>query len=215
MSRQTSSIVIIDYGSGNLRSAEKAFQRFAGARPVHVTADPQRVLAADHIVLPGVGAFGDCAHGVGAIAGLRDALQQRVIDEGRPFLGICVGMQLICAQGLERGTHQGFGWFDAEVCALSAKPPLKIPHMGWNRIHLNTPHYVADAVQDRDVYFVHSYAARARSEAAQAQIIGTTDYDGPVSAIMARDNVLGVQFHPEKSQAAGLALIERFLEWRP
>ncbi len=215
MSRQPSSIAIIDYGSGNLRSAEKAFHRFAGTRPVLLTADPHQILMADHIVLPGVGAFGDCAQGVGAIDGLRAALQQRVIDEGRPFLGICVGMQLMCAQGLERGTHEGFAWFDAEVSALSVTPPLKIPHMGWNKIQLKTPHEVADSVHERDVYFVHSYAAHPRSDEAAAHIIGTTDYDGPRSAILARDNLLGVQFHPEKSQAAGLGLIERFLEWRP
>jgi len=215
LSQATSSIAIIDYGSGNLRSAEKAFQRFAGARPVVVTAEPDTIRTADHIVLPGVGAFGDCAKGVAAIDGLYAALHERVTENGRPFLGICVGMQLMCARGLERGTHQGFGWFDAEISAMTVPAPMKIPHMGWNRIRLGVPHKVADAVHEKDVYFVHSYAARALSDGARAAIIGTVDYGGPVTAIMARDNLLGVQFHPEKSQAVGLSLIERFLEWRP
>lgn len=214
MSQTASSIVIIDYGSGNLRSAEKAFQRFAKSRKISVSGDPQAVLAADHIVLPGVGAFGDCAQGVGAIGGMREALEQRVIKDGRPFLGICVGMQLMCARGLERGTHHGFGWFDATVDQVSA-PGLKVPHMGWNMISLCQPHAVLDPLEGEDVYFVHSYAARCDDDKAQATIAATTQYGGPVTAAMARDNLLGVQFHPEKSQAAGLGLIERFLEWRP
>lgn len=215
MSQAASSIVIIDYGSGNLRSAEKAFARMARGREVIVSAAPQAVLAADHIVLPGVGAFGDCAQGVAAIDGLHEALEMRVIGDGRPFLGICVGMQLMCKRGLERGMHDGLGWFDAEVAPLAVAAGTKVPHMGWNAINTRLAHDVVDGLDGEDVYFVHGYAARPLSEAGKAAILATTDYDGPVSAVMGRDNLLGVQFHPEKSQAVGLSFIERFLEWRP
>ena len=215
MTETAASIVIIDYGSGNLRSAEKAFLRHAKGRKLAVSGRPQDIKTADHIILPGVGAFGDCARGLAAIDGMMEALNERVLTDGRPFLGICVGMQLMCRYGLERGRHQGLGWLEADVTPLETPAALKVPHMGWNRIDCQTAHPVSDGVHGQDVYFVHSYAARALSESGQKAVLAQTDYGGPVTAIVGRDNILGVQFHPEKSQAAGLGLIERFLEWRP
>ena len=210
-----SPIVIIDYGSGNLRSAEKAFKRAAPERRVIVSGAPEHVRQAEHIVLPGVGAFGDCAQGLRAIDGMVEALEARVRQDAKPFLGICVGMQLMCQSGLERGTHQGLGWFDAEVRALNVPRPLKVPHMGWNDINTQGDHEVIAPLDGEDVYFVHGFAAEALSDAGAQEIVATTDYGGAVTAIMAKDNYIGVQFHPEKSQAAGLAFIERFLAWRP
>lgn len=206
------SIAIIDYGSGNLRSAEKAFARMAGTRTVTVTGDPQAVAAAEHIVLPGVGAFGDCRQGLAAIDGMLDALNEAVIARGRPFLGICVGMQLMCRQGLERGTHAGLGWIDASVEAMQVPAGLKVPHMGWNALAVAAPHPVLDGLDGADMYFVHSYAARP---AAAIDIAARCDYGGDRVAALARDNLFGTQFHPEKSQQAGLRLIANFLEWRP
>ena len=226
MRQDTASIVIIDYGSGNLRSAEKAFAHAAAQLPktrrVLVTGEPDHVRQAEHIILPGVGAFGDCAQGLRAIDGMEDALQERVMQDAKPFLGICVGMQLMCASGLERAAqgapHKGLGWFDAEVRALTPPAPLKVPHMGWNEIDTQAnsrgPHEVIDPLHGEDVYFVHGFAAQARSAKAAENIVAVTDYGGPVTAIMAQDNYIGVQFHPEKSQAAGLSFIQRFLEWR-
>ena len=226
MSQAAPSIVIIDYGSGNLRSAEKAFAHAASqtANPasVLVSGDPAHLRQAEHIVLPGVGAFGDCATGLRAIDGMVAALTERVIKDSRPFLGICVGMQLMCQSGVERATqdapHQGLGWFDAEVRALSVPSPLKVPHMGWNEIQtvhdMGAAHKVIGPLHGEDVYFVHGFAAQARSAKAAENIVAVTDYGGPVTAIMAQDNYIGVQFHPEKSQAAGLSFIQRFLEWR-
>lgn len=215
MSQADDLIVIIDYGSGNLRSAEKAFARQAGGRPVLVSGAPEDVSRADHIVLPGVGAFGDCAQGLSDIDGMIEALNARVCADGRPFLGICVGLQLMCARGLERGTHQGLGWLEAEVAPLQIAADFKVPHMGWNAIQCRAAHPVLDGLDGEDVYFVHSYAARALSPAGEQAVLAQTDYGGPVTAAMGRDNMIGVQFHPEKSQAVGLTLIERFLEWRP
>ena len=206
------SIAIIDYGSGNLRSAEKAFARCAPGRDLKVTGDPDAVVHADHIVLPGVGSFGDCVHGLAAIDGLRAALEARVVNDGRPFLGICVGMQLMCTIGTERGQHEGLGWFEGSVDALSVAAPLKVPHMGWNTLHMRARHDVFDGVDNADFYFVHSYAARPKN---QVDIVAETHYGGPVVAALARGNMVGTQFHPEKSQTVGLRLIENFVNWKP
>ena len=210
------SIAIIDYGSGNLRSAEKAFARvaasLAGDRKVTVTAAPEEVLKADHIVLPGVGAFGDCAEGLRAIVGMEEALNQRVRQQAYPFLGICVGMQLICATGHERGSHRGFGWIDGAVEPLDVPSTLKVPHMGWNDLHITTDNPVFAGLHGQDAYFVHGYAAQP---VAQNVIAATTDYGGPVVAGLACDTICGTQFHPEKSQQTGLHLIANFLEWKP
>lgn len=208
------SIVIIDYGSGNLRSAQKAVAHMAGPQEVVLTSDPDAVAAADRLILPGVGAFADCLAGLRAIDGLTDALMTAVADKARPFLGICVGMQLMCARGLERGTHQGFGWFDAEVAPITPAADLKVPHMGWNNIALARPHPVFDGLDGAHMYFVHSYGARF-ADAASIDIAATCDYGQPIIAALARANMVGTQFHPEKSQAAGLRLIANFLEWRP
>mgnify|MGYP001998297632 FL=1 len=206
------SIAIIDYGSGNLRSAEKAFARCAPGRDLKVTGDPDAVVHADHIVLPGVGSFGDCVHGLAAIDGLRAALEARVVNDGRPFLGICVGMQLMCTIGTERGQHEGLGWFEGSVDALNVAAPLKVPHMGWNTLHMRARHDVFDGLDNADFYFVHSYAARPKN---QVDIVAETDYGGPIVAALARGNMIGTQFHPEKSQAVGLRLIENFVNWKP
>ncbi len=205
-------IVIIDYGSGNLCSAEKAFQHVAGARPVEVTSDPETVAKADHIVLPGVGAFGDCAAGLRAIAGMEAALNQRVRDEGRPFLGICVGMQLMCSRGLERGDHEGLGWIAGEVIEINPPDRLKVPHMGWNTVDISNRDILFDGLTGNDFYFAHSYAARPTDN---KNIAATTDYGAPLVAILACDNMVGTQFHPEKSQQAGLRLIANFVNWTP
>ena len=206
------SIAIIDYGSGNLRSAEKAFARCAPGRDLQVTGDPDIVARADHIVLPGVGAFGDCAQGLTAIDGLRAALETRVVNDARPFLGICVGMQLMFTTGTERGQHEGLGWFEGSGDALNVAAPLKVPHMGWNTLHMRARHGVFDGLDGADFYFVHGYAARAKN---QIEIAAETDYGGPVVAALARGNMVGTQFHPEKSQMVGLRLIENFVNWKP
>lgn len=203
-------IVIIDHGSGNLHSAERAFAHVAD-HPVEITSRPEAVAAADYIVLPGVGAFADCLAGLAALDGMRDALEERVIRQGRPFLGICVGMQLMCARGLEDGTHKGFGWLDGDIAPLFDDIPngLKVPHMGWNDIETCAPHPVLDGLDRAHFYFVHGYAARNVAPVARA------DYGGAFAAALGRDNLFGTQFHPEKSQAAGQRLIENFLGWRP
>ena len=206
------SIAIIDYGSGNLRSAEKAFARCAPHRTVHVTCDPDTIATADHIVLPGVGAFGDCAEGLRAIDGLQAALDARVTRDGRPFLGICVGMQLMCATGTERGRHEGLAWVAGSVDALDVASPHKVPHMGWNGLNLRGEHCVLDGLDGENFYFVHGYAAHPEDP---AMIAAEADYGGPFVASLARDNMIGTQFHPEKSQAAGLKLIENFVNWKP
>ena len=214
-------VAIIDYGSGNLRSAEKAFQRAAresgiGAE-VFLTADAEEVRAAGRIVLPGVGAFADCKNGLEALPGMREALEEAVRRRGAPFLGICVGMQLLATRGLEHGETPGFDWISGEVRAIEpADPALKIPHMGWNTLEPNKAHPVFDGLplgaDGLHAYFVHSYHFVPADE---SDVLARTDYGGPVVAAVARDNLLGFQFHPEKSQKLGLALIANFLRWTP
>jgi imidazole glycerol-phosphate synthase subunit HisH len=202
--------VVIDYGSGNLRSAAKALA--AAGADVEVTADPAAVAAAERIVLPGVGAFADCRAGLDRLPGMVEALDLAVRRQGRPFLGICVGMQLMAEAGLEHGRHQGLGWIEGEVVPLAPRP-VKIPHMGWNELHRTREHpLLAGIAQDADVYFVHSYHLRL---GAADDLLAGADYAGPVVAAIARDNMAGVQFHPEKSQATGLRLLANFLAWRP
>ena len=202
--------VVIDYGSGNLRSAAKALA--AAGADVEVTADPAAVAAAARIVLPGVGAFADCRAGLDRLPGMVAALDQAVRHQGRPFLGICVGMQLMAEAGLEHGRHEGLGWIEGEVVPLAPRP-VKIPHMGWNELHRTREHpLLAGIAQDADVYFVHSYHLRL---GASEDLLAGADYAGPVVAAIARDNMAGVQFHPEKSQATGLRLLANFLTWRP
>ncbi|HWA91294.1 MAG TPA: imidazole glycerol phosphate synthase subunit HisH [Rhizomicrobium sp.] len=205
-------VALIDYGSGNLRSAEKALSRAGGE--VAVTAEPGVAAKAERIVLPGVGAFGDCMAGLRAVPGMVDALSEAVLARGTPFLGICVGMQLLARVGREFGDHEGLGWIDGEVVRLAPNDPaLKIPHMGWNALDIARPHPVfAGIAPDANVYFVHSYAMRPTSP---AHVLTTADYGGAFAAAVGRDNILGVQFHPEKSQAVGLILLENFLRWRP
>lgn len=210
-------IVIIDYGSGNLRSAERAVAEAARAQDtsVSVTSDPDLVRKADRVILPGVGAFGDCIGGLNAIAGMREALEDSVIKNGKPFLGICVGMQLMAERGLEHGVHQGLGWIAGEVSALEPNDPaLKIPHMGWNAA---TPRRVSALFPSVDspaqeFYFVHSYVLKPED---QSVIASVTTHGVEFCSAVCKDNLAGVQFHPEKSQRAGLQLLTRFLEWRP
>jgi imidazole glycerol-phosphate synthase subunit HisH len=214
-------VAIVDYGSGNLRSAAKAFEREAGSvdpsPEILVTADPEIVRRADRIVLPGVGAFADCRAGLLAVAGMREALEERVIRGGAPFLGICVGMQLMASRGLEKGVHEGFGWIPGDVKLLGpADPALKVPHMGWNTLVFRQPHPLLEGLVDGEdglhAYFVHSYHL---VPAEPETLVATADYGGPVTAIVGRDNLFGTQFHPEKSQTLGLALIRNFLTWAP
>jgi len=209
---------IIDYGSGNLRSAAKAFERAAAdcgiARPVLVTSRPEEVAAAERIALPGQGAFADCRRGLAAIPGLEEAMVEAVRLRGRPFLGICVGMQLMAERGREFETVEGLGWIPGEVRAIEpADRSLKIPHMGWNELFTRRSHPVLDGLSDgTHVYFVHSYALRP---ADPADLLAETEYGGPIAAVIGHDNLIGTQFHPDKSQSAGLRLIANFLRWRP
>lgn len=206
-------VAIIDYGSGNLHSAAKAFEREAEER-VLVTAEPSEVATADRVVLPGVGAFGDCRRGLAAVDGMMEALHDAVLEKGRPFLGICVGMQLMATTGLEHGRHDGFGWIAGTVAPISpADRALKIPHMGWNTLAPSVRHPVfAGLAPDADVYFVHSFHFQPDDP---EDLLATTDYGGAVSAAVGRDNMVGTQFHPEKSQRVGLAVIANFLQWNP
>ncbi|MGO9006871.1 MAG: imidazole glycerol phosphate synthase subunit HisH [Beijerinckiaceae bacterium] len=215
------SVAIIDYGSGNLHSAHKAFERAARETgtvcTIRLTRDPDEIAAADRIVLPGVGAFADCKRGLEAVPGLIDALRLAVQDKGRPFLGICVGMQLMASRGLEYEVTPGLGWIGGDVAAIEpADPRLKIPHMGWNTLDLRRPHPVLAGIptgpEGLHAYFVHSYAF---ASVAAEEVIATTDYGGSLVAIVGRDTLVGTQFHPEKSQALGLALIGNFLRWTP
>lgn len=205
-------LALIDYGAGNLHSVANALKA-AGAEGVAVTADPDVVRAADRIVLPGVGSFKACAEGLRAIPGLLAAMEERVQVGGAPFLGICVGMQLLASRGVEHGVTQGLDWIGGEVRLIEpTDPAIKIPHMGWNDVAL-TPHHQHHALlEPGEAYFLHSYQFLPDDGAAVAAM---TDHGGGIVAAVAQDNVVGVQFHPEKSQAFGLALLERFLEWRP
>ncbi len=214
-------VAIIDYGSGNLRSATKAFERAAreaglDAR-IELTDSPERVAGADRIVLPGVGAYADCRQGLEAVSGMTEALLEAVETGGRPFMGICVGMQLMSSRGLEKTVTDGFGWIPGDVTAiLPADPHLKIPQIGWNTLELLRPHPVFDGIQTGTdglhAYFVHSYHLKAENG---EDVIATTQYGGSVTAFVGRDNKVGAQFHPEKSQRLGLALIANFLNWKP
>jgi len=212
------SVAIVDYGSGNLHSAHKAFERAAREaglqRAVKVTGRPEDVARAEHIVLPGVGAFADCRRGLDAVAGMVEALEETVRRRGRPFLGICVGMQLMAEYGREFETVAGLGWIPGEVVAIApADPALKIPHMGLNEIEPVKPHPVlAGMAAGAHAYFVHSYCFAC---ADRADLIAEVEYGGALAAVIGRDNLLGFQFHPEKSQATGLRLIADFLRWRP
>jgi glutamine amidotransferase len=213
-------VAIIDYGSGNLHSAAKAFERAAreggSSLAVKVTAEPEEVLSAERVVLPGVGAFADCKESLARIPGMIEALEESVRGQGKPFLGICVGLQLMASCGLEHGVTPGFGWVEGEVKAIA--PPdasLKIPHMGWNTLRLARRHALFEGIPTGDqglhAYFVHSYHL---VPADPDRLVATTDYGGPVTAFVARDNMAGSQFHPEKSQKLGLALIANFLTWK-
>lgn len=214
-------VVIIDYGSGNLHSAAKAFERASreseANAEIAVSARAEDVKAADRVVLPGVGAFADCKRGLEALPGMRDALEDAVHGKGRPFLGICVGMQLLATRGLEFDATEGLGWIAGEVRAIEPDDPaLKIPHMGWNTLDVVTPHPLLDGIptgaKGLHAYFVHSYHFVPEDRSAVA---AETNYGGPVTAMIAKGNVAGTQFHPEKSQALGLALIANFLKWQP
>ncbi len=215
------SVVIVDYGSGNLHSAKKAFEKAAsGLRQppqVIVTSDPKLIANADRVVLPGVGAFADCKKGLVESPGLVDGLEEAVHRKGKPFLGICVGMQLMAQRGLEHGIHEGLAWLKGEVRAITPKDPtLKIPHMGWNTLELRKQHALLKDIPlgpaGLHAYFVHSFHFVPTDP---GDVIAVTDYGGPLVAIVGKDNIAGTQFHPEKSQKLGLALIENFLRWTP
>jgi glutamine amidotransferase len=213
--------VIIDYGSGNLHSAAKAFERAAKdsgiTQPIVVSNDPDAVKRADRVVLPGVGAFADCRRGLDEVPGMIEALDETVRRKGRPFFGICVGMQLMAERGLEYVTTKGLGWIRGDVKKIApSDASLKIPHMGWNTLDEKRPHPLLEGIatgpNGLHAYFVHSYHLDA---ADRADLIAQADYGGPVNAIVGRDNFVGTQFHPEKSQRMGLALIANFLKWKP
>jgi imidazole glycerol-phosphate synthase subunit HisH len=214
-------IAIIDYGSGNLHSAAKAFERAArdsgASAKVVVTASPETVATADRIVLPGVGAFADCKRGLDAVPGMRTALDEAIQKRGRPFIGICVGMQLLATRGLEFETTLGLGWIKGDVTIIKpSDPALKIPHMGWNTLSVGRPHELLEGIETGPnglhAYFVHSFHLKA---ARAAEVIAETDHGGAVTALVGRDNIVGTQFHPEKSQELGLRLIANFLAWKP
>jgi glutamine amidotransferase len=208
-------VALIDYGSGNLRSAEKALVRAAdGAAEIVVTHDPGEITQADGVVLPGVGAFAACMAGLTARPGVVEAMTEAVLGRGAPFLGICVGMQLLAARGHEFGVTQGLGWIDGDVRKITPEDPaLKVPHMGWNAPQLARPHPVLAGLDgEADVYFTHSFAMFPKDE---AHVAAYVDHGGRFPAAVARDNLVGVQFHPEKSQGPGLRLLADFLEWRP
>jgi glutamine amidotransferase len=214
-------VAIIDYGSGNLHSAAKAFERAAREEgselAIKVTARPEDVADADRIVLPGVGAFADCKRGLEDISGMIDALEEAVQERGKPFLGICVGLQLMAERGLEHGVTPGLGWIKGEVRAITpSDPELKIPHMGWNTLRVGREHALLEGIPTGEgglhAYFVHSYHLVPQEK---DDLVASTDYGGPITAFVAKDNVAGSQFHPEKSQRLGLALIANSLRWRP
>ena len=211
-------VVVVDYGSGNLRSAAKALERAAAeAAPgasVRVSADAAEIGRADRIVLPGVGAFADCRRGLDSLPGVGEALAQAVHESGRPFLGICVGMQLMAKVGREHGEHEGLGWIAGEVVAIPIQPGRKVPHMGWNELAYRRPDHplFAGIADGSDFYFLHSYQFRPRDP---GETLAVTDYGGTLVAAVARGNLAGVQFHPEKSSANGVKLLGNFLRWRP
>ena len=208
--------VIVDCESGNLHSAHKAFERMAretGAGEIRVSSDPDEVRRASRIVLPGDGAFPACRKALFDHRGLFEAMQEAVVAQGRPFMGICIGMQLMAARGTEHAETPGFGWIGGTVEAIRPEGGLKVPHMGWNDLRILRPHPALEGVSDGDhAYFVHSYHLRADDPAG---LLAETDYGGPVTAIVGRDNLVGCQFHPEKSQATGLRIIANFLAWSP
>jgi glutamine amidotransferase len=215
------SVAIVDYGSGNLHSAAKAFERAArDAAPdeqIIVTSDPEAVRKAERVVLPGVGAFADCRRGLDAIPGMVEALEESVRRQGRPFFGICVGMQLMAERGREYEVTEGLGWIAGEVDKIApSDASLKIPHMGWNTLNAARPHPLFDGIalgaQGLHAYFVHSYELKPKQA---SDLVAQADYGGPVTAVVGRDNMVGTQFHPEKSQRLGLALIANFLKWKP
>jgi glutamine amidotransferase len=215
------SVAIVDYGSGNLHSAAKAFERAARDcgydQPIVVTKDPDEVARAERVVLPGVGAFADCRRGLDAVSGMVEALNTRVRHQGRPFLGICVGMQLMAERGREYEVTAGLGWIPGEVDRITPSDPgLKIPHMGWNTLNEIRPHKLLEGIpvgpQGLHAYFVHSFHLKT---AERSSLVAEADYGGPVTAIVGRDTVVGTQFHPEKSQRLGLKLIANFLQWKP
>ena len=213
-------VAIIDYGSGNLHSAAKAFERAAQesgiASTIRVTSDAETVRAADRIVLPGVGAFADCRAGLDAVTGMVEVLEERVIGGGVPFLGICVGMQLMAEEGREKAVTRGLGWIRGAVVRIEPKGDLKVPHMGWNTLTFQKPHPLLAGIPDGEnglhAYFVHSYHL---ATATPETLIATADYGQQVTAIVGRDNIFGTQFHPEKSQTLGLGIIRNVLEWAP
>ena len=214
-------IAIVDYGSGNLHSATKAFERAADeeglAQPIVVTSDPEAVRRADRVVLPGVGAFADCRRGLDAIDGMVEALGESVRARGRPFLGICVGMQLMAERGREYVVTQGLGWIPGEVDRITpADPNLKIPHMGWNTLNARRTHPLLEGIvvgpEGLHAYFVHSFHLKPSE---RADLVAEADYGGPVTAVVGRETMVGTQFHPEKSQRLGLRLIANFLRWKP
>ena len=215
------SVAIVDYGSGNLHSAAKAFERAAResghTQPIVVTSDPDTVRRADRVVLPGVGAFADCRRGLDAVKGMVDALEETVRTKGRPFLGICVGMQLMAERGLEYEVTPGLGWIAGDVDRIAPRDAsLKIPHMGWNTLDELAHHPLLDGIrtgpEGLHAYFVHSYHLKAAN---RSDVVADADYGGTVTAIVGRDTMAGTQFHPEKSQRLGLALIANFLKWKP
>ncbi|MCX8477624.1 MAG: imidazole glycerol phosphate synthase subunit HisH [Sphingomonas sp.] len=199
------SVALIDYGAGNLHSVHNALKA-AGAEGLTITADPDLVAGADRIVLPGVGAFAACAAGLRAIPGMTEALDRRVRREGAPFLGVCVGMQLMADTGEERGVHAGLGWIPGTVRALPPSPGVRVPHMGWNDVVPTADHPL---IEPGEAYFLHSFAFEGK------HVLATTEHGARITAAIGRDNMAGVQFHPEKSQRYGIALLERFLKWRP
>ena len=218
-------LMIIDYGSGNLRSAEKSFERVIAETSksvkVIVSDNPEDLKSADRIVLPGQGAFRDCMTGLSGIPGMVEALNEEVIKKGKPFLGICVGMQLMATRGLEHGSHAGLNWIEGQVVPMRTNDPaLKIPHMGWNELILGNPanaqdnrHFVLRSTDSADnFYFVHSFVFKCDYN---HHVLALADYGGNFPAIIGRDNMIGVQFHPEKSSKAGLNLLSSFLDWKP
>ena len=205
-------IALIDYGAGNLHSVHNALKA-AGAEHIHVTADPEIVRGAQRIVLPGVGSFRACADGLAATPGLVEAMEERVLDGGVPFLGVCVGMQLLATRGVEHGATDGLGWIEGEVLPIArTDPALKVPHMGWNDVQPMAHADGATLVEPGEAYFLHSYHFACASG---RDVAALTDHGGGLVAAVARDNILGVQFHPEKSQDYGIRLLERFLSWSP